>query len=84
MSLFGLLQITRATNTAPSAPRLRRFKSLLIQSDERLMTMMRYFERSPLPANLVKRAEKWEYGSAWAWQQKQHAPAAGLASNKNT
>lgn len=48
------------------------------------MTMMRYFERSPLPANLVKRAEKWEYGSAWAWQQKQHAPAAGLASNKNT
>ncbi|QDT44983.1 hypothetical protein Pan241w_51000 [Gimesia alba] len=35
---------------------------------------MRYVERNPLRANLVKKAEEWEYGSAWARQQKQAKP----------
>ena len=51
-----------------------RFKSFPIQSDEHLLTVMRYVERNPLRANLVQQAEEWEYGSAWARQQKQNTP----------
>lgn len=51
-----------------------RFKSFPIQSDEHLLTVLRYIERNPLRANLVKRAEEWEYGSAWVRQQKQSKP----------
>lgn len=51
-----------------------RFKSFPIQSDAHLLTVMRYVERNPLRANLVKRAEEWEYGSAWARQQKRSTP----------
>lgn len=51
-----------------------RFKSFPIQSDEHLLTVMRYVERNPLRANLVAKAEDWEYGSAWARQQKRHTP----------
>ncbi len=52
-----------------------RFKSFPVQTDEHLLTVMRYVERNPLRANLVKKSEEWEYSSAWARQQKQHAPA---------
>ncbi|MCA9016712.1 MAG: hypothetical protein KDA77_15370 [Planctomycetaceae bacterium] len=51
-----------------------RFKSFPIQSDDHLLTVMRYVERNPLRANLVQQAEEWEYGSAWARQQKQAKP----------
>ncbi|WP_339727980.1 transposase [uncultured Gimesia sp.] len=52
-----------------------RFKSFPIQPNEHLLTVMRYVERNPLQAKLVKHAEEWEYSSAWARQQKQAAPA---------
>lgn len=52
-----------------------RFKSFPVQTDEHLLTVMRYVERPPLRANRVNKAEEWEYDSAWARQQKQHTPA---------
>jgi len=36
-----------------------RFKSFPIASDEYLLTVLRYVERNPLRARLVKRAEEW-------------------------
>jgi putative transposase len=42
-----------------------RFKSFPVQSDEHLMTVLRYVERNPLRARLVKRAEAWRWGSLW-------------------
>ena len=42
-----------------------RFKSFPVQSDEHLLTLMRYVERNPLAAGLVPRAEQWRWGSLW-------------------
>ncbi len=44
-----------------------RFKSFPIQSDEHFLTVSRYVERNPLRANLVKRAEQWQFGSLYRW-----------------
>jgi putative transposase len=41
-----------------------RFKSLPVQCDEHLLTMLRYIERNPVRAKLVDRAEDWRWGSA--------------------
>jgi REP-associated tyrosine transposase len=41
-----------------------RFKSLPVQRDEHLTTMLRYIERNPLRAGLVRRALDWRWGSA--------------------
>jgi putative transposase len=41
-----------------------RFKSFPIQTDEHLLTVLRYVERNPVRAGLVKRAENWRWGSA--------------------
>ena len=40
-----------------------RFKAIPVQSGEHLLTVWRYIERNPLRANLVKRAEDWEWSS---------------------
>jgi putative transposase len=40
-----------------------RFKAFPIQRDEHLMTVLRYVERNPLRANLVRRAEDWQWSS---------------------
>ena len=40
-----------------------RFKSFLVQSDERLYTVCRYVERNPLRAGLVRKAENWRWSS---------------------
>jgi putative transposase len=40
-----------------------RFKAFLIQEDAHLLTVMRYVERNALRAGLVKRAERWRWGS---------------------
>jgi len=40
-----------------------RFKSFPIQRDDHLLTVLRYVERNPLRANLVERAERWEWSS---------------------
>ena len=38
-----------------------RFKSLPMQSDEHLLTLLRYVERNALGAGLVARAEQWRW-----------------------
>jgi putative transposase len=43
-----------------------RFKSFPVESDEHLLTLMRYIHRNPLRAGLVKRAEGWRWSSLWA------------------
>ena len=43
-----------------------RFKSFPVQSDEHLLTVLRYVERNALGAGLVARAEQWRWGSLWA------------------
>jgi putative transposase len=40
-----------------------RFKAFPIQQDEHLLAVLRYVERNPLRANLVKRAEDWQWSS---------------------
>ena len=40
-----------------------RFKAFPIQQDEHLLTVLRYVERNPLRAKLVKRAEDWPWSS---------------------
>jgi putative transposase len=42
-----------------------RFKSFPVQDDEHFYTVCRYVERSPLRANLVRRAEHWQWSSLW-------------------
>jgi putative transposase len=42
-----------------------RFKSFPIAADEHLLTVLRYAERNPLRAGLVRRAEQWRWGSLY-------------------
>jgi putative transposase len=44
-----------------------RFKAFPIQEDEHLLTVLRYIERNPLRALLVKRAERWAWSSLRCW-----------------
>ena len=46
-----------------------RFKSFPIADDAHFLIVCRYFERNPLRANLVERAEDWRFGSLWRWAQ---------------
>jgi putative transposase len=46
-----------------------RFKSFPVQQDEHLLTVLRYVERNPKRANLVKMAQQWQFGSLWARNQ---------------
>ena len=55
-----------------------RFKAFPIQRDVHLLTAMRYVERNPLRAKLVKRAEEWPWSSAWRGRP---AHADGLISD---
>jgi putative transposase len=43
-----------------------RLKSFPVQSDEHLLTVLRFVERNPLGAGLVARAEHWHWSSLWA------------------
>ncbi|MGM5483151.1 MAG: transposase [Nanobdellota archaeon] len=42
-----------------------RYKSFLIQEDAHLLTVIRYVERNPLRARLVRSAENWKYSSLY-------------------
>jgi putative transposase len=42
-----------------------RYKSFLVDSDSYMLTVMKYIERNPARAGLVRRAEEWQWGSAW-------------------
>jgi putative transposase len=41
-----------------------RFRSFPMQHDEHLLTVLRYIERNPVRARLVRRAENWRWSSA--------------------
>jgi putative transposase len=45
-----------------------RFKSFPIEEDEHLLTVLRYVERNPVRAGLVRRAEQWAWSSARCWK----------------
>jgi putative transposase len=47
-----------------------RFKSFPVQDDDHFLVVCRYVERNALRANLVARAEDWQWGSLWRWSQK--------------
>jgi len=49
-----------------------RFKSLPVQADEHLLTLLRYVQRNPVRAKLAKHAAQWRWGSEWA---RSHGPA---------
>lgn len=40
-----------------------RYKSFLVQGDNHLLSVIRYVERNPLRAKLVKKAENWNFSS---------------------
>jgi putative transposase len=42
-----------------------RFKAFPVQNDEHLLTLLRYVERNPLRAHLVKKAKEWPWSSLW-------------------
>ncbi len=52
-----------------------RFKAFPIQQDEHLLTVLRYLERNPVRANLVKRADQWSWSSARYWPQDTGCPS---------
>ena len=52
-----------------------RFKAFPIEQDGHLLTVLRYVERNPVRAGLVRRAQEWVWSSARAWGRQ---AAAGL------
>src|SRR5579875_796141 len=56
-----------------------RFKSFPVQSDEHLLTVLRYVERNALGAGLVERAEDWRWCSLWARRRGDRAIKAILS-----
>jgi putative transposase len=56
-----------------------RFKISIVQTDEHLLTLIRYVERNALRAKLVSRAEHWEWGSL-RWRERGVSPVPMTAS----
>ncbi len=55
-----------ATNTVGEGPVYQgRYKSFIIQDDAHLFTVLRYIERNPLTANLIKEPLDWKYSSLY-------------------
>ncbi len=46
-----------------------RYKSFVCQSDAHLWTLIRYTERNARRANLVQRADQWQFSSLWRWER---------------
>ena len=44
-----------------------RYKSFPVEDDDHFHVVCRYVERNALRANLVKRAEQYQWGSLWNW-----------------
>jgi len=42
-----------------------RYKSFLVENDKYLLTLIKYVERNPVRAKLVRACENWQWGSAW-------------------
>src|SRR5208283_4877110 len=49
-----------------------RFKSFPIEQDEHLLTVLRYVQRNPVRAGLVRRAEQWRWGSCHVRENRGH------------
>jgi len=49
-----------------------RFKSFPVEQDEHLLTVLRYVERNPVRAGLVRRAEQWRWGSCHVRLDRSH------------
>ncbi len=61
-------------HTAGTGPLYQgRFKSFPVQSDEHFLTVARYVERNALRANLVTRAQDWQWSSLWRRRQRDPA-----------
>ena len=52
-----------------------RFTAFPIEEDEHLLTVLRYAERNPVRAKLVRRAEQWPWSSARLWQDETALPS---------
>jgi putative transposase len=52
-----------------------RFKAFPIADDEHLLTVLRYIERNPVRAGLVRKAERWRWSSAPLWQEEASRPS---------
>jgi len=70
---FGYLALTHATRWQVAHGAVgtghvyqARFKSFMVQQDEHLAWVLRYVERNPLRAGLVRRAQDWPWGSLHA------------------
>ncbi|HEX2474325.1 MAG TPA: transposase [Lacipirellulaceae bacterium] len=57
-----------------------RFKSFPVQDDEPFYTVARYVERNAARAGLVRRAEKWRWGSLYRWLRNSAEDKALLAA----
>jgi len=58
-------QVHTITKTIGYGPLYQgRYKSFLIDSDEYLLTLIKYVERNPVRAKLVRTCEEWKWGSA--------------------
>jgi putative transposase len=55
-----------------------RYKSFPVEADGHLLTVLRYVERNPLRAGLVRRAEAWR----WSSLGQSHAPAPPAAGKE--
>ena len=42
-----------------------RYKSFFVETDQYLLTLIKYVERNPVRAKLVRQCENWQWGSAW-------------------
>ena len=65
-----------------------RYKSFPVETDEYFLQLVRYVERNPLRANLVRKAQDWRWGSLWVRQrgtdeQKQVLSAWPIPPSKN-
>lgn len=58
-----------------------RYKSEKIESDEYLLTVIRYIHQNPVKAKIVKRAEEWRWSSCLGYYGKRVYPEALLDSN---
>ena len=56
-----------------------RFKAFPVEEDQHLLAVLRYVERNALRANLVSRAEDWQFGSLWHWLNRDRVEDALLA-----
>jgi len=45
------------------------YKSFPVETDEHLLTVLRYVEGNALRAGLVERAEDWRWSSLWRWRR---------------